>query len=38
MNSGYFPGIATTGKHIVYLENMDGDAEKFLPLHRKKCV
>jgi hypothetical protein len=26
MNSGYFPGIATTGKHIVCLENRDGNA------------
>jgi hypothetical protein len=25
MNSGYFPGIATIGKHIVYLENRDGN-------------
>jgi hypothetical protein len=26
MNTGYFPGIATIGKHIVYLENRDGNA------------
>ena len=26
MNSGYFPGIATIGKQIVYLENRDGNA------------
>jgi hypothetical protein len=25
MNSGYFPGIATIGKQIVYLENRDGN-------------
>jgi hypothetical protein len=26
MNGGYFPGIATIGKRIVYLENRDGNA------------
>jgi hypothetical protein len=26
MNSGYFPGVATIGKLIVYLENRDGNA------------
>ncbi|GHU63122.1 hypothetical protein FACS1894123_05280 [Bacteroidia bacterium] len=26
MNTGYFPGIATIGKMIVYLENRDGNA------------
>jgi hypothetical protein len=26
MNTGYFPGIATIGKHIVYIENRDGNA------------
>jgi hypothetical protein len=38
INSGYLPGIATISKHIVYLENRDDDAEKFLPLHREKCI
>jgi hypothetical protein len=26
MNTGYFPGIASVGKHIVYVENRDGNA------------
>jgi hypothetical protein len=26
MNTGYFPGVATTGERIVYVENRDGNA------------
>ena len=26
MNTGYFPGVATIGDRIVYIENRDGNA------------
>jgi len=26
MNTGYFPGVATIGNTIVYVENRDGNA------------
>jgi len=26
MNTGYFPGVATIGKNIIYIENRDGNA------------
>jgi len=26
MKKGYFPGIATIGKNIVYLENINGNS------------